>query len=63
MKRIIYSLYIDIPENELDIFDKDVLKKHEVPTNINTKNQFKDNYFNVPRFSFDKNIHNIDTNK
>ena len=47
MNRIIYSLYIDIPEDELDIFDKDVLKKHQVPTNINTKKQFKDNYFKL----------------
>ena len=47
MKRIIYSFYIDIPEDELDIFDKDVLKKYEVPTNINTKKQFKDNYFKL----------------
>ena len=46
MKRIIYSFYIDIPEDELDIFDKDVLKKYEVPTNINTKKQFKE--MNVP---------------
>ena len=45
MKRIIYSFYIDIPEEELDIFDKDVLKKDEVPRNIVTKKQFKDNYF------------------
>ena len=47
MKRIIYSFYIDIPEKELDIFDKDVLKKDEVPRNIVTKKQFKDNYFKL----------------
>ena len=47
MSKVIYSLYIDIPEDELDIFDKDVLKKHQVPTNINTKKQFKDNYFKL----------------
>ena len=28
MTRVIYSFYIDIPEEELDIFDRDVLKKH-----------------------------------
>ena len=37
MRRIIYSFYIDIPENELDIFDKNILKENQVPTNINTK--------------------------
>ena len=47
MRRIIYSFYIDIPENELDIFDKDVLKKDETPRNIITKNNFKDNYFKL----------------
>ena len=47
MKRIIYSFYIDIPEKELDIFDRDVLKKDEVPRNIVTKKQFKDNYFKL----------------
>ena len=45
MTKVIYSLYIDIPEKELDIFDKNILKSEEVPTNINTKKQFKDNYF------------------
>ena len=44
MRRIIYSFYIDIPENELDIFDKNILKENQVPTNINTKKQFKENY-------------------
>ena len=47
MKRLIYSFYIDIPEEELDIFDKDVLKKDETPRNIITKNNFKDNYFKL----------------
>ena len=47
MKRIIYSFYIDIPEDELDIFDRDVLKKDEVPRNIITKNEFKYNYFKL----------------
>ena len=44
MRRIIYSFYIDIHENELDIFDKNILKENQVPTNINTKKQFKENY-------------------
>ena len=47
MSRVIYSFYIDIPEDELDIFDKNVLRKDQVPTNINTKKQFKDNYFKL----------------
>jgi len=47
MSKVIYSLYIDIPEDELDIFDKDILKSKEIPTNINTKKQFKDNYFKL----------------
>ena len=47
MKRIIYSLYIDIPDDELDIFDKNILRSKEIPTNINTKKQFKDNYFKL----------------
>jgi len=44
MKRIIYSFYIDIPKNELDIFDKNILKKDQKPTNYVTKDQFKLNY-------------------
>ena len=47
MSKVIYSLYIDIPEKELDIFDKNILKSQEIPTNINTKKQFKDNYFKL----------------
>ena len=53
MKRIIYSFYIDIPEKELDIFDRDVLKKDEVPRNIVTKKQFKDIFF-PPSLIFEK---------
>jgi len=41
---MIYSFYIDIPENELDFFDKNILKKGQIPTNLNTKNQLKENY-------------------
>lgn len=44
MKRVIFSLYIDIPKEELDIFDKNILKKDHVPTNYVTKDQFKKNY-------------------
>ena len=38
MQRVVYSLYIDIPKEEIDIFDKNLLKKGDTPININTKN-------------------------
>ena len=38
MKRIIYSLYIDIPENEF---------VDNIETNLNTKKQFKENYIKL----------------
>ena len=44
MKKVIYSLYIDIPKEELDIFDKNILKEGVPPINYVTKSQFKDNY-------------------
>ena len=44
MKRIIYSFYIDIPKDELDIFDKNILKKNDTPINFVTKDAFKKNY-------------------
>lgn len=44
MNRVIYSLYIDIPKNELDLFDSNILKKNKQPTNYITKEQFKKNY-------------------
>jgi len=47
MKRIIYSLYIDIPEEELDIFDKNIIKKNQTPVNLYTKKRFKENYFKL----------------
>ena len=40
-KRVIYSLYIDIPKEELDLFDKDVRGTRDIPINYNTKNQVK----------------------
>ena len=40
MSRVIYSLYIDISEDDLDFFDKNIIKKDQTPTNINTKNKF-----------------------
>lgn len=44
MKRVIYSFYIDIPEDELDFFDLNILKKGHTPINVFTKYQFKKNY-------------------
>ncbi len=44
LKRVIYSLYIDIPESELDFFDKNIIKKNTTPTNLNTKQKLKENY-------------------
>ncbi len=44
MSRIIYSLYIDLPEDELDFFDKNIVKNKQVSRNVITRNQFKKNY-------------------
>jgi hypothetical protein len=44
MKRVIFSLYIEIPDEELDIFDSHILKKGLIPTNFNTKEEFLSNY-------------------
>ena len=44
MSRVIYSLYIDVPEKELDLFDEKIIKKGKLPTNINTKNELKKHY-------------------
>lgn len=44
MQRVVYSLYIDIPKEEIDIFDKNLLKEGDTPININTKNKFKIHY-------------------
>ena len=40
MKRVIYSLYIDIPTKDIDLFDKNILKTGDTPMNIRTKQQF-----------------------
>ena len=47
MSRVIYSLYIDVPEKELDLFDEKIIKKGKLPTNINTKNELKKHYDKV----------------
>ena len=44
MKRIIFSLFIDIPKAELDLFDDHIKKPDAVHTNYNTKNEFQINY-------------------
>ena len=45
MQRVVYSLYIDIPKEEIDIFDKNLLKKGDTPININTKNKMLSKIF------------------
>jgi len=44
MSRVIYSLYIDLSEDELDFFDKNIVKNKQVSRNVITRNQFKKNY-------------------
>ena len=44
MRRVVFSLYIDIPKEEIDIFDKNILKDGDTPVNYHTKNQFKLHY-------------------
>lgn len=47
MKRIIYSFYIDIPKEELDIFDKElpiIKNKKALPINLITKDRLKKHY-------------------
>jgi len=44
MKRVVYSLYIDIPKDDLDLFDSNILKKGDTPTNYRTKDKFKIHY-------------------
>ena len=44
MKRVIFSLYIDIPKEDLDLFDSNILKEGQIPTNHRTKDQFKIHY-------------------
>ena len=44
MKRKIFSLYINIPKEELDTFDEHIKKKDAEYTNYNTKNEFEKNY-------------------
>ena len=47
MKRIIYSLYIDLPEEELDFFDKNIVKEGQPSRNMFAKEQFKKNYIKL----------------
>ena len=44
MSRVIYSLYIDIDEKELDFYDKNIIKKGQIGRNFFAKEQFKNNY-------------------
>ena len=50
MKRIIYSFYIDIPKQELDIFDKElpiVKDKKAMPINLVTKDRLKKHFLRL----------------
>ena len=50
MKRIIYSFYIDIPKQELDIFDKElpiVKDKNAMPINLVTKDRLKKHFLRL----------------
>ena len=50
MKRIIYSFYIDIPKQELDIFDKElpiVKDKQAMPINLVTKDRLKKHFLRL----------------
>ena len=44
MQRVVFSLYIDIPKKDLDLFDSNILKEGHTPTNYRTKDQFKIHY-------------------
>ena len=44
MKRVIYSLYIDISLKDIDIFDENILQTGHTPMNIRTKQQFSKHY-------------------
>ena len=56
MKRVIYSLYIEVPDNEF---------VDNIETNLNTKKQFKKNYIKLlankqwysDQINLKKNIH------
>jgi len=44
MSRVIYSIYINIPKEKLDIHDKHILKKNEIPMNLKMHQAFIDHY-------------------
>ena len=44
MSRVIYSIYIDIPKEKLDLHDTHILKKNETPMNLKMKQAFIDHY-------------------
>ena len=44
MSRVIYSIYIDIPKDKLDLYDSHILKENETPMNIKMKQAFIDHY-------------------
>jgi len=44
MSRVIYSIYINVPKEKLDIHDKHILKKNEIPMNLKMHQAFIDHY-------------------
>ena len=64
MKRVIFSFYIDIPKEELDIFDKElpiVKNKKALPINLVTKDRLK-NMKEGQNVCFGLRINRIDNN-
>ena len=44
MSRVIYSIYINIPKEKLDLFDSHILKKNQTPMNFKMAQAFIDHY-------------------
>ena len=73
MKRVIFSFYIDIPKEQLDIFDKDlpiIKNKKAKPINYVTKNELKKHYIRLlvskqayaKKLGYDFKLFEYDTN-
>ena len=44
MSRVIYSIYINIPKEKLDLFDSHILKENQTPMNFKMAQAFIDHY-------------------
>src|SRR6056300_166582 len=73
MKRVIFSFYIDIPKEQLDIFDKDLLiikNQKAKPINYITKDELKKHYIRLlvskeayaKKLGYDFKLFEYDTN-